>query len=1058
MISDFFIDRPIFAAVISIVICIAGLVSMVVLPIAQYPQITPIQVQVAATYPGASAEVVAQNVGAPIEQQVNGADNMLYMTSTSTSTGNYTLTVYFSINTDPNLAQVDVQNRVNQALAQLPKEVTNQGIQVQKKTQTFLMVLALYSPDNRYSADYIANYTNIYVLDAIKRINGANQASIFGVPDYAMRLWLKPDRMAQLGITTTDIANAVKQQNQQYAVGRIGQSPTPHPVQLTYPVATAGPFSEPSEFENIILKASNNEAAIVRLKDVGYANLGRKDYSIRTSYQGKDATLVVVYQQPGANSIEVAKQVKATLAELSKSFPDGLKYSIALDTTKFVAASIKEVIHTFFEAIILVVLVVFIFLHSGRLTIIPTLAVPISIFGALIGMFVLGISINMLTLFGMILAIGLVVDDAIVVVENTERNMVAYNLSPKEAAKRAMAEVTGPVIAIVLVLNAVFIPVTFLGGITGQLYKQFAVTIAISIVFSGIVALTLSPALAALLIKPQHQKKHAFFTYFDNAFNRLTESYVNGVRYVMNRSRLAMLFFVIMVAVTAILFKSWPTAFVPQEDQGYLFVPYFLPDAASLDRTEALGKKAAEFMRSNPAVANVTEVDGYSLIDQQNKTNNGLLFVSLKDYEERKSEDLQAPAVIKAGLKAFRGIKDGIVMPINPPAIPGLGVTAGFELWVQQKGEGDYSQLVDIVKSIIDKAATRPELVGVNSTASANNQQLFADVDRDKAEILGVPIQDIYNTLQTLYGSLYVSQFPKYSRLWQVILQAEPTYRMSPENIGQIYVRNHGGTMVPLSSVVRTRSISGVDLVTRFNNYPAVKITGSPAPGYSSGQALVAIEQIVREVMPSNYGYEWAGEAREEKMAGSTSTIALLFGLILVFLILAAQYESWALPFSVMMSVPFAIFGALLAIVLRNINNDVYFQIGLLTLVGLSAKNAILIVEFAVEQHREGKSFFDAAIEASRLRFRPIIMTSFAFILGCLPLALASGASANSRHSIGTGVIGGSLLATTIAIYFIPLFFWLFETMSARFSTSKKAPKDQDNHSPMPLSPKLGDD
>lgn len=1048
MISDFFIDRPIFSAVISIVICIAGLVAMLVLPIAQYPQITPIQIQVSATYPGASAEVVAQNVGAPIEQQVNGADNMLYMSSTSTSTGNYTLTVYFSINTDPSLAQVDVQNRVNQAMVQLPKEVTNQGIQVQKKTQTFLMVLALYSPDNRYTSDYIANYANIYVLDAIKRINGANQASIFGVPDYAMRLWLKPDRMAQLGITTTDVANAVKEQNQQYAVGRIGQSPTPEPVQLTYPVTTTGPFTEPSEFENIILRASNQEAAIVRIKDIGYANLGRKDYSIRTTYQGKEATLIVVYQQPGANSIDVAKQVRATLTELSKSLPDGMDYAIALDTTKFVSASIKEVIHTFFEAVALVVLVVFVFLHSGRLTIIPTLAVPISILGALIGMQILGISINMLTLFGMILAIGLVVDDAIVVVENTERNMVEHNLSPKEAAKRAMTEVTGPVIAIVLVLNAVFVPVTFLGGITGQLYKQFAVTIAISIIFSGIVALTLSPALAALLIKSKHEQKNRFFRMFDSSFNRITEIYVSGVKYTIKHMRMALITFIIILGITFLLFKSWPTAFVPQEDQGYLFVTYFLPDAASLDRTEALGKKAAQFMSKNPAVANVTEVNGYSLIDQQNKTNAGLLFVSLKDYEERQNPSLQAPAIIKAGMKAYSEIREGIVIPINPPAIPGLGVTAGFELWVQQKGEGNYSQLVDVVRSIIAKASTRPELAGVNSTASANNQQLFADVDRDKAEILGVPVQDIYNTLQTLYGSLYVSQFPKYARLWQVILQAEPTYRMTPENIGQIYVRNRDGGMVPLSAVVQTKYINGVDLVTRFNNFPAVKITGAPAPGYSSGEALQVMEQIIHEVIPSNYGFEWAGEAAEEKSAGSTSAIAMMFGLIFVFLILAAQYESWTLPFSVMLSIPFAILGALLAIVLRNIDNDVYFQIGLLTLVGLAAKNAILIVEFAVEKHREGMSFYDAAIEASRLRFRPIIMTSFAFILGCVPLALATGASANSRHSIGTGVIGGSLMATTIAIFFIPMFFWLLETLTTRRSGEQKKMPDKSNNIP----------
>jgi multidrug efflux pump len=1033
MISNFFIDHPIFSIVISIVICIAGLVAMVTLPIAQYPQVTPIQIQVNATYPGANAEVVAQNVGAPIEQQVNGADNMLYMSSTSTSTGNYTLTVYFSLNTDPNLAQVDVQNRVNQAMAQLPQAVVNQGIQVQKKTQTFLMILALYSPDNRYSADYIANYANIYVLDAIKRINGANQASIFGVPDYAMRIWLKPDRMAQLNITTTDIANAVSQQNQQFAVGRVGQSPTPYPVEQTFPVTTQGAFSEPSQFENIILRAANqDDPAIVRIKDVGHADLGRKDYSIRTFYQGKEATLIAVYQQPGANAIDVAKQVRATLSELSKSFPDGLQYDIALDTTKFVSESIKEVVHTFFEAVVLVVLVVFIFLHSGRLTIIPILAVPVSILGALIGMQLFGFSINMLTLFGMILAIGLVVDDAIVVVENTERNMVTYNLSSKDAAKRAMTEVTGPVIAIVLVLNAVFIPVAFLGGVTGQLYKQFAITISISVIFSGIVALTLSPALAALLLKPTHKQKNRFFRWFDTHFERLTLFYVQGVKKMIHHWGWAMIAFVALLCFTALLFKFWPTAFIPQEDQGYLFVPYFLPDAASLDRTEALGKKAAQFMNDNPAVANVTEVNGYSLIDQQNKTNVGLLFVSLKDFAERKKASLQAPAIIRDAIKAYAEIKQGIVLPLNPPAIPGLGVTAGFELWIQQKGNGRYKQLADVVKAIVSKAGTRPELIGVNATISANNQQLFVDVDRDKAETLGVPVQDIYNTLQTLYGSLYVSQFPKNARLWQVILQADPSYRMTPNDINQIYVRNREKNMLPLSAVVQTKYTAGADLVTRFNNFPAAKITGAPAPGYSSGQALQAIEQIVREVMPSDYGFEWAGEAREEKSAGSTSAIAMLFGLIFVFLILAAQYESWSLPFSVVMAVPFAIFGALLAIVLRNIDNDVYFQIGLLTLVGLAAKNAILIVEFAVEKYHAGMSFLDASVEAAKLRFRPIIMTSFAFILGCVPLALASGASANSRHSIGTGVIGGSLAATSIAIYFIPMFFWILETLSTK--------------------------
>ncbi|HEY6282106.1 MAG TPA: efflux RND transporter permease subunit, partial [Burkholderiales bacterium] len=679
MISHFFIDRPIFAAVISIIISIAGLVAMVTLPIAQYPQITPVQIQVTATYPGANADLVAQNVGAPIEQQVNGANNMLYMSSTSASTGNYTLTVYFSIDTLPALAQVDVQNRVSQALPQLPQVVTNQGVNVQQKTQTFLMVLALYSPDGRYNADYIANYANIFVLDTIKRIDGANQASIFGVPDYAMRIWLKPDRMAQLKITTTDIANAVSQQNQQFAVGRIGQSPTPFPVQQTFPVTTTGAFTEPSQFEDIILRAENQTAAIVKVKDVGYADLGRKDYSIRTYYQGKPATLIAVYQQPGANAIEVSKNVRQTLEELSKSFPPGLKYDVALDTTLFVQASIKEVIHTFFEAVVLVVLVVFIFLHTLRLTIVPTLAVPVSILGALIGMLAFGFSINMLTLFGMILAIGIVVDDAIVVVENTERNMVEHGLSAKDAAKRAMDEVTGPVIAITLVLNAVFLPVAFLGGITGQLYKQFAVTLAISCAFSGLVALTLSPALAALLLKAQHGPKKGFFKWFDNTFERITNGYVKGVKWLTRRWGVGLIAFAVVVAGAGWLLKIWPTAFVPQEDQGYLFVPYFLPDAASLDRTAAVGRQASAFMDSNPAVANVTEVDGYSLLDSQNKTNYGVLFVAFKDYEHRKSRELQAPAIIDAARKAYANVQDGTIIPVNPPAIPGLGIVAGFQ-------------------------------------------------------------------------------------------------------------------------------------------------------------------------------------------------------------------------------------------------------------------------------------------------------------------------------------------------------------------------------------------
>jgi multidrug efflux pump len=1045
MFSHFFIDRPIFSVVVALIISIAGLVAMQVLPVAQFPQITPVQIQVTANYPGANATLVGQNVGAPIELQVNGAENMLYMSSTSSSTGNYTLNVYFDISTDPNLAQVDVQNRVSQALSKLPQAVQAQGVKVQQKTSSFLMVLAVYSPDGRYDANFIGNYTNTQILGAVNRIPGANQASIFGVPDYAMRIWLKPDRMQQMNISASEISNAIQQQNQQFAVGRIGAPPTDGPVVQTFP-ATTRSITEPEQFNDMILRADNNGAALLRVKDVGYAELGKQNYDLRTNYQGKPATLIAVYQQVGANSnaIEVSKNVRATLDELSKSFPEGLSYEVALDTTLFVQDSIKEVIHTFFEAVVLVVLVVFVFLHSLRLTIIPSLAVPISILGAMVGMLLLGFSINMLTLFGMILAIGLVVDDAIVVVENTERNMIQFGLTANQAAKRAMDEVSGPVIAVVLVLNAVFIPVAFLGGITGALYKQFAITIAISMLFSGIVALTLSPALAALLIKAKHGEKKGFYKWFDDNMERVTNSYVTGVKWVMHHWLAALGAFALVIVATVWLFKLLPTAFVPAEDQGYVFVPYFLADASSLDRTEAVGNRVAALAREHPAVENVTQVDGYSLIDSQNKTNFGLLFVSLKGYEERQEPGMSADDVLAKLRKETAGFQDGRVVPLNPPSIPGLGVTAGFQIWIEQKGSGTFNDLAGVVDRIIEKAKTRPELAGVNTTIRANGQQLLVDVDRDKAELLGVAVQDAYNTLQTMFGSLYVNQFPKDSRLYQVVLQAEPKYRMTPEDIGRFYVKNREGDMVPLSALVTPQYVVGPDLSTRFNNYPAISINGAPAPGVSSGAALQAIREVVEAELPSGYGYDWAGEAREQVSSGSTSAIAFIFGLVFVFLILAAQYESWSLPVGVMMAVPFAILGALIAIALRGTDNDLYFQIGLLTLVGLAAKNAILIVEFAVELNKkEGMSFFDAAAEAARLRLRPILMTSFAFILGLVPLAIASGASANSRHSIGTGVIGGSLMATVVAVFFIPMFYWLLSTASEKvFGKAKNLPAE----------------
>lgn len=1036
--SHFFIDRPIFASVLSIIIVVGGLVAMFNLPIAQFPDITPPTITVTTSYPGASSEVVALNVAAPIEQQVNGADNMLYMSSTSSSTGNVTLTTFFEIGTDPALAQVDVQNRVNLALPMLPDAVTKQGVSVQKRSSAFMMVIAVYSPDNSYAQTFVDNYTNIYVLDAIKRIPGANQASIFGTPDYAMRIWLRPDRMARLGITVEDVKNAVSAQNEQYSAGRIGQSPTDGAVKQTFPVATKGRMTEPAEFENIILRAASGDAALVRLKDIGRAELGSKDYSLRSRFNGKTATLLAVYQQPGANALSVAEQVRTTLTELKKSFPPGLEYEVALDTTEFVRESINEVVHTLRDAVILVILVVYLFLQSFRATLVPIMAVPVSIIGTFMALSAFGFSVNMLTLFGMVLAIGIVVDDAIVVIENVERNMVEFHMPPKEAAKHAMDEVGGPVIAIVLVLLAVFIPVAFLSGITGQLYKQFAITIAVSVFLSGIVALTLSPALAAILLKPGKHEKNRFFRWFNRSFDRMVEGYSTAIQLSIRRALISAAIVLALVVASVLLFMRIPSSFLPVEDQGYLLGAVMLPDSASLDRTQELSGRAADWFSKQPGVRAVASPDGYSLIDSQNKSNAGTLFVSLKGFHER-GPDQSASALIAKATEAFSAFREGVVIPVNPPSIPGLGTTGGFEFWLQSTGDGSYQQLEQKVHEFMVKARQRPELRGINSTINVRSRQLLVDVDRERSETQGVPVEQVYSALQTMFGSLYVSQFPKNSRLFQVILQAEPEFRSRPEDLDKLYVRNNQGDMVPIKAVTTSRYVAGADLVTRFNNFPAAKITGDAAPGYSSGQSLAAMEAVAAEVLGEGYSHGWSGQAYEEKKAGSTAAFVFAFALLMVFLILAAQYEKWTLPIGVLLAVPFALFGALVAILLRGMENDVYFQIGLTVLIALAAKNAILIFEFAVEMRvKEGMSAYDAAIKAAKLRLRPIIMTSLAFILGCIPLAIASGASAASRRSLGTGVIGGMLGATLIAIFFIPLFFWALERRSAQKIAAKE--------------------
>lgn len=1037
MLSRFCIERPIFAMVLSLIIIIAGGVSIFALPVAQYPDITPIQITVTATYPGADSQTIASTVAAPIETQVNGVDNMLYMQSVSSPTGQMTLNVYFEVGTDPDIAQVQVQNRVSQALAQLPQSVQQNGVNVQKRSSSFLMLLAIYSGDGSFDQQYVGNYANLYVLDAIKRIQGANQAQIMGDADLALRIWLKPDRMAELGITAADVQNAVSQQNQQFGAGNIGQAPSQGRMELTYPLVTPGRMKTARDFEDIILRADATGTAIVRLGDVASAQIGLNQYTMRSAINGKTATLIAVYQQAGSNALEVSKNVRAALADMATTFPRGIDYKVSLDTTEFVRSSIHEVVVTLLIAITLVVLVVFAFLQSVRSTLIPVAAVVVAVIGTFGALLALNFSINLLTLFALVLAIGIVVDDAIVVVENVERNMEQFKLSARDATIRAMAEVTGPVVAIVLVLCAVFIPVAFVSGTTGLLYRQFALTIACSVIISGFVALTLSPALASLILKPGQHARWRGFQWFNRAFDKMTHGYVGLVSVVVRRSVIALGVFVAMLAGIWLLFARIPASFVPEEDQGYLLVAVMMPDSASLDRTEATTEQVAALFREHPAVQDASAISGYSFIDGQNQTNMGTVFINLKPSEQRPGFALSADGVIRALYPKLAGIPQARVIPINPPSIPGLGTQGGFEFWVQNRGDGDAKALQASTWQLIGESAKHPQLTGLISTFQASTRQLRVAVDNAKAETLGVPMADVYGALQTQFGSAYASQYVLGSRVWQVILQGAPQYRSSPADLGYLYVKQKNDRMIPLSALVRTDFTSGPSLVTRFNNFPAAKITGNAAAGYSSGDAIEAMQALAEQALPAGYSYAWSGEAFEENKAGNTTVLVFVFGIIMVFLILAAQYESWSLPLTVLSAVPFGLFGALVAIWARGIPNDVYFQIGLVTLVGLAAKNAILIVEFVILQRKAGLAPLDAVLKAAELRLRPIVMTSLAFIFGAVPLAIATGAGANSRHSIGTGIIGGMLAATSLALLFVPLFSFLVERFGERAEQRK---------------------
>lgn len=1035
MISRFFITRPILSIVLSLMIVILGGVSILALPIARYPEITPPTVQILAAYPGADAQTVAESVATPIEQQLAGAKGLLYYQSQNANDGTCTITVTFEIGTDQDLAAVEVQNRLSRAEPLLPQEVVRQGLSVVKVSSSILGVIALESEGNLYDDIYMGNYATINILDRIRRVPGVGDASVFGARDYAMRVWLDPDKLATRGLTISDVTAKLRDQNAVFPAGSIGQRPTGSgEVELSLPLLTKGRLTEAREFEQIILRADSGGAQI-RLEDVARVELGARGYGLLGRLNGQQTTLMLVSLQSGANALDTMDAVKAEVSETAKDFPAGMTWRIPYDTTVFVRDSVGEVIKTLLEAVGLVILIVFVFLQSWRATLIPLLAVPVAVIGTFAGMLLLGFSINTLTLFGLVLAIGIVVDDAIIVVENVERLMDEEGLQVREATTKAMEQVTGPVIAIVLVLSAVFVPVAFLSGLTGQLYRQFAITIAVSVAISGFVALTLSPALCGMLLRPGHGEKNLFFRAFDAVFGALTRGYSRGVSLAIRGSLVTLLVFGGLCYLTVRLSATVPGGFLPEEDQGYLLGVVILPDGASLDRTQRVLERAEAFYKTQPAVRDVVTLGGYDpLAGGAASPSAGVIFVTLKPFAERKAPGLSAGDLAAASGALFGIVDDGIVLTINPPAIQGLGQRAGFTVEVEQRAGGTPAELAEVGQKFIAAAQARGDLEGLNSTMRVSSPQVFLDLDREKAQVLGVRVADVFEPLQAYYGSLYVNDFARSGRIWRVLAQAEPQFRDSPADVESIFVRNASGGMVPLSALVKPEFRVGPNLLSRFNGYPALEITGAPAPGKSSGEAMAAVREVAAEVLPQGYGIEWSSASYQEIKAGNQAPVVLLFGLAIVFLILAAQYERWTLPVAVLLGVPLAVLGALCAVWLRGYAQDIYFQVGLLTLVGLSAKNAILIVEFCAELRAQGLGIVEAAQTAARMRFRPIVMTSLAFILGVVPLALASGAGAGGRRSIGTGVIGGMLSATFLAIFFVPLFFVLVQRLAEAIS------------------------
>lgn len=1030
MFSKFFINRPVLAMVMSIIIVIAGGLSIFSLAVEEYPQVTPPQVVVQATYPGASAEVISSSVASVLENSINGVEGMIYMQSSSTSSGSLNINIYFTNETDPDQATINVNNRVQAVMSSLPQEVQRQGVTVDKESSTILAVYSLFSDSPAHDTTFIANYAAINILEELKRVPGVGDAALFSRQEYSMRIWLSPDKLTKYNLTPAEVIALVQEQNSQFAAGFFGQEPVRKDLDFTYTVTTQGRFTTPQEFENILIR-TNSDGSSLRLKDLARVELGAEDYSVNAFYNGHPAVAFGLFLQPGANALNVAEGVAKKLEELSQTFPEGLQYAIPYDTTSFVNVSIKEVIKTFIEAIILVVIVIYFFLQNFRATIIPVLAVPVSIIGTFAGMYMLGFSINLLTLFGLILAIGIVVDDAIIVIENVERLIHEEKLSVKDATMKAMDEIASPVIAIVLVLSAVFIPVAFIGGFSGEIYKQFAITIVISVVISGFVALTLTPALCVSILKTHEPKPFWIVKKFNDFFEWLTHQFTDKVAHAIRRGVFYVILFVGLIAVTYGLFTRVPTGLVPAEDKGMLLVSMQLPPATALSKTTEMASFMESTIRNNPNVEAVMALAGYDMLSSAVRTFGGTAFVKLKDWDLRKEDNQKSQALAQTFTAQLMQNPNAVIFALNPPPIMGLSLTDGFEMYIQNRTGGSIQDLQKYTQLVLQEAQKRPELTGVQTTLSVNVPQYNVQLDRQKAKSLGVNVDDVFTTLQSTFGSYYVNDFNLYGRTFKVSMQSESEFRETPNDLRNVFVRSSNGDLIPISSLVTFERIIGPDILERFNLFPAAKLMGDAASGYSSGDALKAIEEVANQVLPDGYTVAFSGSSYQEKNAGGTGTIAFIFGLVFVFLILAAQYERWLMPLAVLTAVPFAVFGAILATWLRGLNNDIYFQIGLVMLIALAAKNAILIIEFAMEaREKQGKNIYDAAVEAARLRFRPIVMTSLAFTIGVLPLAISSGAGAASRHAIGTGVIGGMLAATFIATFFIPLFYTYFARLS----------------------------